>query len=145
MLRSPMHDAVHNSVAPKQKWLNNAVGNLSGIPLFAPFHVFKLIHLMHHRHANEGAADPDSYAGEGPEWQLPLRWATTFQYYVAFASHYTRFVRRDGATKGAALNAQKRLVRRTESDFMRFHLSVLAVGSSLCLRGHAEALFTQVS
>ena len=140
---TPLHDAVHNSVAPKLSWLNNAVGSLCGIPLFAPFRVFKLIHLMHHRHANEGAADPDSYAGEGPEWQLPLRWASTFQYYVAYASAYTRFVRRDGAPKSAALEAQKRLVRRTESDFMRFHLSVLGVGSFLCLRGHAAALLTQ--
>lgn len=67
----------------------------------APFPFFKFIHLLHHRHCNEGTAmDPDNYAGEGPAWQLPFRWATVFFWYLYYAKQY--FEKRDRSTERPA-------------------------------------------
>jgi len=88
---TPMHDAVHSAVAPTNRLLNDAVGLLSSVPFFFLFKLFKLIHLMHHKHANDqhgapdgSSLDPDHWAGEGPEWALPFRWATVFYWYLSY-------------------------------------------------------------
>ena len=82
---TPMHDAVHYAISPRHRWLNDTVGYLASIPFLVAFPLFRVIHLMHHRNCNDdgnapdgSSLDPDSWAGEGPLWQLPFRWATVF-------------------------------------------------------------------
>ena len=86
-----MHDASHGSVAPRNRALNDAVGLLASAPFMFQYHVFRKVHLAHHRHTNEGKAfDPDHYASEPPwgmEWLMPLRWATVFFWYNSYVTH----------------------------------------------------------
>ena len=53
---TPMHDAVHSSIAPTNRPLNDAIGYLSSVPFNLLFKLFKLIHL---------------YACNGPHPQHP--------------------------------------------------------------------------
>jgi fatty acid desaturase len=72
---------VHGSISSKYKWLNDAIGRISGIPLFSPFYAFQRLHLSHHQHTNDPEKDPDFWSGKGPWFLLPLRWLTQELYY----------------------------------------------------------------
>lgn len=81
---TPMHDAVHSAIAPRWRALNDWVGFLVSGPFFFRFSMFKKVHLMHHRYANDQnsapdgtSLDPDHWAGTGPEWLLPLRYVAS--------------------------------------------------------------------
>lgn len=66
----PSHEAQHDIIArpgTRLRWLNEAVGHLSIIPLVLPYRVAKLTHIEHHKHANDPALDPDhSTQANGP-------------------------------------------------------------------------------
>ncbi|MEM1105975.1 MAG: fatty acid desaturase [Pseudomonadota bacterium] len=66
----PSHEAQHDIIArpgTRLRWLNEAVGHLSTLPLVLPYRVAKLTHLEHHKHANHPELDPDATcAAEGP-------------------------------------------------------------------------------
>lgn len=66
----PSHEAQHDIIArpgTRLRWLNEAVGHLSTIPLVLPYRVAKLTHIEHHKHANDPALDPDhSTQANGP-------------------------------------------------------------------------------
>ncbi|MEM8694484.1 MAG: fatty acid desaturase [Pseudomonadota bacterium] len=66
----PSHEAQHDIIArpgTKLRWLNQAVGWLSTIPLVLPYRVAKLTHLEHHRHTNDPDLDPDyNTKADGP-------------------------------------------------------------------------------
>ena len=68
----PSHEAQHDIIAKpgaKLRWLNEAIGHLSLIPLVLPYRVAKLTHMEHHKHANDPELDPDySVHAHGP-WQ----------------------------------------------------------------------------
>ena len=76
----PSHEAQHDIIAKpgsKLRWLNEAVGHLSTIPLTLPYRIAKLTHLEHHKHANDDELDPDaSSAASGP---LACVWNTIRQ------------------------------------------------------------------
>jgi beta-carotene hydroxylase len=58
----PSHDAQHNIVArrgQRLRWLNEALGWVSLIPLWQSFQVMRHTHLEHHRHCNDPELDPD--------------------------------------------------------------------------------------
>ena len=88
---TPMHDAVHSAIAPRLRSLNDWVGFLVSGPFMFRFSMFKKVHLMHHRYANDQdsapdgtSLDPDHWAGTGPVWLLPLRWCTVFHWYMSY-------------------------------------------------------------
>lgn len=66
----PSHEAQHDIIAQpgsKLRWLNEAVGHLSTIPLVLPYRVAKATHMEHHKHANDPDLDPDySTHASGP-------------------------------------------------------------------------------
>ncbi|MCA9774731.1 MAG: fatty acid desaturase [Myxococcales bacterium] len=81
---TPMHDGVHKSIT-RAAWMNDAIGRVAAVPLFAPFIAFRWCHLQHHRKTNHPTEDPDFWSGRGPGWVLPLRWLTQdLHYYVAY-------------------------------------------------------------
>jgi beta-carotene hydroxylase len=91
-----LHDAVHGAISNKYKWLNPFIGTIGGIPLMAPYQLFKVIHLSHHRYSgdhdsaiDQSSLDPDEWAGRLPSLLLPLRWATVLHYYVWW---FTKFM-----------------------------------------------------
>ena len=81
----PVHDASHNTVSTNRQ-LNEWVGRIS-ITLLSPvpfFRTFRYIHMQHHRFTNDETKDPDIYAGTGPAWLLPFKWATLDINYFRF-------------------------------------------------------------
>jgi beta-carotene hydroxylase len=79
---TPLHDASHR-VVTRARWGNELAGRLAGLPLWAPLPAFRYLHLEHHKHTNEGAADPDGWSGGPWRWTLPLRWLTQDLHYYA--------------------------------------------------------------
>ena len=45
------HDCGHRSFA-NRRWVNNWVGHIAMLPLIYPFHSWRLLHDIHHRHTN---------------------------------------------------------------------------------------------
>ncbi|GAB5458499.1 MAG: fatty acid desaturase [Henriciella sp.] len=72
----PSHEAQHDIIAKPGtplRWLNEAVGHLSTLPLVLPYRVAKATHMEHHKHANNPDLDPDfSTHADGP-------WAAIWQ------------------------------------------------------------------
>ncbi|MEO0755040.1 MAG: fatty acid desaturase, partial [Pseudomonadota bacterium] len=66
----PSHEAQHDIIArpgERLRWLNEALGHLSTVPLMLPYRVAKLTHLEHHKHTNDPMLDPDySVTASGP-------------------------------------------------------------------------------
>lgn len=59
---TPLHEASHGNIAGSnsdKKWLDSMVGEISGMLLFAPFIMFKVLHLRHHSNTNHEKNDPD--------------------------------------------------------------------------------------
>ena len=84
-----MHDAAHNSVSTNRA-INDTFGQMSAFAfsVWPVYKAFRFVHMQHHRFANaDDDSDPDRYCGNGPKWQLPLRWVTMdFKYYVWYLS-----------------------------------------------------------
>lgn len=62
------HEAMHSNIGrpgSKTRWLNEAVGAVSTIPIVFPFSMARLMHLEHHYHCNHPDKDPD-YTDEAP-------------------------------------------------------------------------------
>jgi beta-carotene hydroxylase len=62
------HEAMHSNIGrigTKYRWLNEAVGAISTIPIVFPFSMARLMHLEHHYHCNHPTKDPD-YTDEAP-------------------------------------------------------------------------------
>jgi fatty acid desaturase/ferredoxin-NADP reductase len=86
-----VHDASHYSICSK-RWVNGLFGRLAWffvMPIYA-FPAFAYVHIEHHRHSNDDATDPDTFASHGRAWQLPFRWALGEVFYGSF---YLRRVR----------------------------------------------------
>jgi beta-carotene hydroxylase len=59
---APLHEAVHANIAGRHqnwRWLELAIGHISGFVLLAPYPGFRRLHLHHHQHTNDPAEDPD--------------------------------------------------------------------------------------
>ena len=69
----PSHEAQHDIYAhpgDKLRWLNEAIGHLSLIPLAYGYHALRLTHLEHHKHTNKPGLDPDHLYNDGQTlWQ----------------------------------------------------------------------------
>ena len=72
------HEAMHSNIGrpgTKYRWLNEAVGAVSTIPIVFPFSMARLMHLEHHYHCNHPEKDPD-YTDEAPN--MWLAWYKTW-------------------------------------------------------------------
>jgi len=96
---TPMHDASHASIARGKRmlWLNAAIGHLSGLPLAAPFDLFRYLHLQHHKYTNIAPHDPDLWVSGGATgysqltaFLLPFRCLTIV--WVGYVGHYAAAV-----------------------------------------------------
>ena len=64
----PSHEAQHDIYArpgEKLRWLNEAIGHLSLIPLAYGYKILRLTHLEHHKHTNKPGLDPDHIYNDG--------------------------------------------------------------------------------
>lgn len=86
-----VHDASHYSIS-SARWVNGLLGRMAWlfvVPMFA-FPSFAYIHIQHHRHANDDAEDPDTFASHGPPWSLPFRWSLAEYFYLRYYLPRTR-------------------------------------------------------
>jgi fatty acid desaturase/ferredoxin-NADP reductase len=80
-----VHDASHYSISSR-RWVNGLLGRLAWLfvaPVVA-FPSFGYIHIQHHRHSNDDAEDPDTFASHGSPWSLPLRWSMAEYFYLKY-------------------------------------------------------------
>ncbi|MEL6543217.1 MAG: fatty acid desaturase [Myxococcota bacterium] len=72
------HDAMHGTVAPRHRVLNDAIGTLS-VTLYALFSFSKLRHHhgFHHGHPGDSEQDPDFHDGNHPGF---IRWYLRFMF-----------------------------------------------------------------
>ena len=59
---TPLHEAVHGAVCGggrKYRWLNDAVGYVSGVVVGLPYTAHRHEHFLHHAHTNIPGKDPD--------------------------------------------------------------------------------------
>ena len=63
LLFTPTHEAGHGNISgmTKHKWVDEIVGWLSSLTLFAPYYIIKVIHFRHHAHTNHPEKDPDHW------------------------------------------------------------------------------------
>ena len=70
----PSHEAQHDIYArpgDKLRWLNQAIGHLSLIPLAYGYRILRLTHLEHHKNTNKPELDPDHVFNEGSNiWEV---------------------------------------------------------------------------
>lgn len=119
---TPMHDAAHRSIS-RIPLLNELAGRLAILPLFGPFLAVRYVHLEHHKHTNDPAADPDHWSGRGPRLLLPLRWLSQdLHYYAVYArAHSTR-------------------PRREQLEIALTMLALVAIATALVALGHTTTL-----
>lgn len=93
------HDAAHRA-ASRIGWLNELLGHVAVLVLFAPFAAFRRLHLHHHAHTNDPAEDPDFWVVGGSWPSTLLRFATTWTHY--YRVYFGRLVAWDGVLLQAA-------------------------------------------
>jgi fatty acid desaturase len=94
LLFTPMHEAGHMNISGNNKslrWINEAIGWLSGIPLFAPFYVFKVIHFRHHAFTNDPKKDPGHWLASKNWISLLFHSTTIFPVYLIKGFHLLYF------------------------------------------------------
>ncbi len=127
------HEAMHSNIArigEKRRWLNEAVGAVSTIPIVFPFGMARLMHLEHHYHCNDPVRDPD-YTDEAPNALLAL-WKTWYnrQPGVDGSIHHYKRILGEMATSEA---------ERALKETMALQMMFMAVLFALAWSGHALA------
>jgi fatty acid desaturase len=85
LLFTSMHEAGHLNISGNHnslRWIDEIIGWLSGIPLFAPFYVFKVIHFRHHAYTNDPEKDPDHWLASKNLFSLLFHSTTIFPVYL---------------------------------------------------------------
>ena len=78
------HEAVHGNIAGRDKRLRGleaASGHVAAFFLLAPYPAFRVLHLQHHAHVNEGDSDPDHWVASASPIGVLGRCATIMPYY----------------------------------------------------------------
>lgn len=85
LLFTPMHEAGHLNISGNKKslrWVDEVIGWVSGVPLIAPFYIFKVIHFRHHAHTNDPHKDPDHWLSSKNLISLLFHSTTIFPIYM---------------------------------------------------------------
>lgn len=127
------HEAMHSNIGrpgEKTRWLNEAVGAVSTLPIVFPFSMARMMHLEHHYHCNDPVKDPD-FTDEAPN--ALMAWYKTWynrQPGVDGSIHHYKRILSDMGTPEAA---------RALKETMLLQLVFLAVLFSMAWTGHAIA------
>ncbi|MDF1660728.1 MAG: fatty acid desaturase [Planctomycetota bacterium] len=79
-----MHEASHSNIDGGQSHmsaLEECLGWISGVILFAPYSGFRVAHLMHHAHVNEADKDPDHWVAVKHPLAVLFRCSTVSLHY----------------------------------------------------------------
>ena len=107
----PSHEAQHDIYArpgDKLRWLNEAIGHLSLIPLAYGYKILRLTHLEHHKHTNKPALDPDHLYNDGQTlWQAIWKTVQGFQPDSEAADSYSNCMVRLGTPEAKSALMQQ--------------------------------------
>ena len=88
------HDCGHRSFA-NRRWVNNWLGHIMFLPLLYPFHSWRLLHDVHHRHTNDMEIDnawapwsKEEYSGAGSFLQFVYRTMRGWFWWLASLAHW---------------------------------------------------------
>ncbi len=125
------HEAMHSNIGrpgSKTRWLNEAVGAISTIPIVFPFSMARLMHLEHHYHCNHPDKDPD-YTDEAPNM-----WAAWYKTWYnrqpgvdGSIHHYKRILAEMGTP----------IARRSLAETMVLQLVFMATLFTMAWNGYA--------
>ncbi|MEC8050194.1 MAG: fatty acid desaturase [Myxococcota bacterium] len=112
---TPFHEATHGNISGKthNHWLDTICGWLAGLPFWAPYTAFVLVHLTHHANTNDPEKDPDYWVFSSNPLGVFLR---TLMVYPNYAVHIFYKIPK-----------RRRRVLRTQIE-MLIYLSMLGVG-----------------
>lgn len=118
----PSHEAQHDIYArpgDTLRWLNEAIGHLSLIPLAYGYRILRLTHLEHHKHTNHPELDPDHLFNDAQNlWQAIWRTVLQYQPGSRAASSYLDCMHRLGTDEARNAIAQQIVI-------MLAHMGVL--------------------
>ncbi|MBW8784742.1 MAG: fatty acid desaturase [Novosphingobium sp.] len=127
------HEAMHSNIGragEPRRWLNEAVGQVSTIPIVFPFSMARLMHLEHHYHCNDPERDPD-YTDEAPNmWAAWYKTWYNRQPGVDGSIHHYKRILADMGTPAAA---------RALKETVALQLLFMAVLFTMAWTGHAVA------
>ncbi len=83
-----VHEAAHGH-ASSARAVNDGIGHVCAALVLGAFLPYRFLHGKHHRNTGLMTGDPDRCAVRGPNWTLPVRWATQdYAYLHAYAPHW---------------------------------------------------------
>ena len=107
----PSHEAQHDIYArpgDKLRWLNEAIGHLSLIPLAYGYKILRLTHLEHHKHTNKPGLDPDHLYNDGQTlWQAIWKTIQGYQPNSEAAASYQNCMQRLGTPEAKSAFMQQ--------------------------------------
>ena len=88
------HDCGHRSFS-NRRWVNNWVGHIAMLPLIYPFHSWRLLHDIHHRHTNNLDIDnawapwtEEEFNAANPVLQQVYRFMRGWFWWLASVAHW---------------------------------------------------------
>ena len=72
LMYMPLHEATHGNICGNHRhlrWVNDAIGSISSIPMWFSFSAHRVSHMQHHAYTNDRARDPDLFIS-GPFFAL---------------------------------------------------------------------------
>jgi len=81
---TPMHEATHYNISGKLKkyrWVDEIVGWISGILIYAPYPAFRVLHYHHHAFPNDPEKDPDFFVVSPNKFMCLVRCFMILPYY----------------------------------------------------------------
>jgi len=88
------HDCGHGSFS-NRRWVNNWVGHIVMLPLIYPFHSWRILHNIHHRHTNNLDIDnawapwtEDEFQNASPFMQGVYRYMRGWLWWLASIAHW---------------------------------------------------------
>lgn len=127
LIFTPLHEATHGNIAgsSKNKWLDMIVGEMSGLVLFAPFMMFKVLHLRHHSNTNHPKNDPDYWVAQPNFLRIILAAFTIMPHYY----------------RNAIFNPTSRIKEELPATLLRkFFMILIVVGISLYSKSFAPLI-----
>lgn len=118
----PSHEAQHDIYArpgDKLRWLNEAIGHLSLIPLAYGYRALRLTHLEHHKHTNKPELDPDHIFNNGASlWETVKITISGYQPVSKGSQSYAACLERLGTPEARRAFAEQILILLTHMGIL---------------------------
>lgn len=121
------HDCGHRSFA-RRNWVNNLVGHIMFLPLFYPFHSWRILHNYHHKHTNKHGVDnawdplsPEDYANAHPLLRWSYSWVRGRLWWLGSIGHW------------AILHFKWQQFEGKQRQQVRFSVMVVLLGAAIAL------------